>query len=102
MMLGTTEDAAFIRKAMKEVCEVAAATGIRSRPKLAEQMIAGTRAMPAYKTSMALDYEHGRPMEIEAILGNTVRAGRKTGVAMPALESIYAIAKMIERSRPGS
>ena len=59
-------------------------------------MIASTRAMPAYKTSMALDYENGRPMEIEAILGNTVRAARKMGVAMPALDSIYAMAKMVE------
>ena len=51
------------------------------------------------KTSMALDFENGRPMEIEAILGNTVRAGRKAGVAIPALESIYAIARMIEAAR---
>jgi 2-dehydropantoate 2-reductase len=100
MMLKTPEDAAFIRKAMLEVCEVAAATGHPLPAALAEQMIAGTRAMPAYKTSMALDYEHGRPMEIESILGNTVRAGRKVGVAVPALESIYAIAKMIEGKTP--
>jgi 2-dehydropantoate 2-reductase len=38
-------------------------------------------------------------MEIEAILGNTVRAGRKYNVAMPALESLYALARMIERAR---
>jgi 2-dehydropantoate 2-reductase len=95
-MLGTPEHEAFIRKAMQEVCDAAAANGHVLPPKLVDNMIAGTRAMPAYKTSMALDYEHGRPLEIEAILGATVRAGRRAGVAMPALESIYAIAKMIE------
>ena len=62
---------------------------------LIEQMLATTKAMPAYKTSMALDYENGRPMEIEAILGNTVRAGRKVGVATPNLDAIYALAKMV-------
>lgn len=100
-MLKTPEDRAFVRKAMDEVCAVSAAAGHPQPPKLPEQMITHTHNMPAYKTSMALDYENRRPMEIEAILGNTVRAGRKHGVAMPALESIYAIACMIERTRLG-
>ena len=95
-MLARPEHEAFIRKAMQEVCDAAAANGHALPPKLIDNMIAGTRAMPAYKTSMALDYEQGRPMEIEAILGATVRAGKRAGVAMPALESVYAIAKMIE------
>jgi 2-dehydropantoate 2-reductase len=97
VMLGTPESTAFIRAAMEEVCVVAAAAGHPQHPKLADQFIAGTRAMPAYKTSMALDYENGRPMEVEAILGNTVRAARKYGVATPILDSLYALAKMIER-----
>lgn len=98
MMLKTPEDEAFTRKAMHEVCAVAAATGHPlPADRLVDQMIATTRAMPAYKTSMALDYENDRPMEIEAILGNTVRAARRTSVATPTLDSIYAIAKMIER-----
>lgn len=103
MMLRTPEDREFVRKAMQEVCDIAAAIGHPQHPKLIEQMIAGTQAMPAYKTSMAQDYENGRPMEIEAILGNVVRAGRRAGVAMPALESIYALAKMVEsgRAAPG-
>jgi 2-dehydropantoate 2-reductase len=62
-------------------------------------MIADTRALPGYKTSMALDYENGRPMEIEAILGNAVRAGQKLNVPIPALESVYAVAKMVEGKR---
>jgi 2-dehydropantoate 2-reductase len=99
MMLGTEENQAFVRQAMTEVCAVAAADGHPQSPRLVDQMIASTRAMPAYKTSMALDYENGRPMEIEAILGNTVRAARRLNVAAPALESIYALARMIEHSR---
>lgn len=96
MMLRTEEDRAFIGKAMREVCDIAAAIGHPLHPKLIGQMIAGTQAMPPYKTSMALDYESGRPMEIEAILGNAVRAGREAGVAMPVLETVYALARMIE------
>lgn len=99
MMLRTPDDQAFVRKAMQEVCDVAAASGHPLHPRIIDQMIAGTRAMPPYKTSMALDYENSRPMEIEAILGNTVRAGRRAKVAMPTLESIYSLAAMIQRAR---
>ena len=99
MMLKTADDRAFVRQAMQEVSAVAAAAGHPVPPKLIDQMIAGTLAMPAYKTSMAQDYENSRPMEIEAILGNAVRAGRKNNVAMPALESIYALARMIEGAK---
>ncbi|MBM0103677.1 2-dehydropantoate 2-reductase [Steroidobacter sp. S1-65] len=96
VMLGTPESTAFIRRAMQEVCAIAAAAGHPMHPKLIEQLIEGTRAIPPYHTSMALDYKYRRPMEIEAILGNTVRAARKHGVSAPILETLYALTKMIE------
>jgi 2-dehydropantoate 2-reductase len=95
-ILGTDESRAFVRSAMEEVCATAAAAGHPLHPQLIDQYIAGTLKIPAYKTSMALDYENGRPMEIEAILGNTVRAARKHGVATPILDTLFALAKMIE------
>jgi 2-dehydropantoate 2-reductase len=98
-MLGTAEGEALVRRAMLEVCAVAASVGHRLPPGLADQYIAGTRKMPAYKTSMALDLEHGRALEIEAILGNALRAGLRRGVAIPTLETLYALAKMIEATR---
>lgn len=95
-MLGSPEAEALVRKAMQEVCATASASGHPQSGEVIDRMIASTRAMPPYKTSMALDYENGRPMEIEAILGAVVRAARRAGVPTPALETIYAIAKMIE------
>lgn len=95
-MLHTEADQAFMAQVMQEVCDVASAAGHPQSPRLVENMIAGTRRVPAYKTSMALDYENRRPLESEAILGNVVRAGRRLGVSMPSLESIYALTKMIE------
>jgi 2-dehydropantoate 2-reductase len=96
MILGTDESRAFVRAAMEEVCATAAAAGHPLHPKLIDQYIAGTLGIPPYKTSMALDYENGRPMEVEAILGNTVRAARKHGAATPILDTLYALAKMVE------
>ncbi len=102
VMLGTPESTAFIHRAMEEVCAVAAAAGHPLPPKLIDQLISSTKAMPAYHTSMAQDYQSGRPMEIEAILGNTVRVARKHGVSTPILETLYALAKMIERNMRAS
>jgi 2-dehydropantoate 2-reductase len=98
-MVRTEDDRAFIRKAMQEVCATAAAAGHPQSPKLVDAMIENTQQMPPYKTSMALDYENGRPMEIEAILGNVVRAADKLGVATPTLDAIYALARMVASAR---
>lgn len=95
-ILATSAGEDFVRQAMAEVCAVAAALGHPLPADTIERNLAGTRAMGAYKTSMALDYENVRAMEVEAILGNAVRAGRRAGVAMPALEALYALTKMVE------
>lgn len=95
-ILAPPEGVAFVRGAMQEVMRVAAAAGHALPPAMVDQYIDGTRRAPPYKTSMALDYENGRAMEIEVILGNVVRAGRRENVAIPALEALYALLKMIE------
>ena len=95
-MLASTVADALIRRVMVEICAVAAAEGHPQPPNLIDDLIANTNAMPPYKTSMALDYENGRPMELEAIVGNVLRAARRSHVPVPALDTIYAIAKMIE------
>ncbi|KAF9894509.1 hypothetical protein FE257_006393 [Aspergillus nanangensis] len=43
--------------------------------------------------SMLHDVRQGRLFEVEAIVGNTVRIGRKWAVPMPRLETVYALAK---------
>lgn len=96
-MLSGEEAESFVRASMEEVCRVAGAIGHPLPPETVENNIAPTRLMPPYLTSMAIDYEHGRPIEIEAILGNVVRAARRAGVAIPRLEALYAITKMVER-----
>jgi 2-dehydropantoate 2-reductase len=43
--------------------------------------------------SMLQDVRQGRSFEVEAIIGNAVRLGREKQVAMPRLETLYALAK---------
>ncbi|MFZ2312343.1 MAG: 2-dehydropantoate 2-reductase [Methylobacter sp.] len=86
----------FVRNIMQEVCNIAAATGHPLPDDIVNINIESTYAMPPYKTSMLLDYENGQPMETEAILGNTVRAAQRLGIAAPHLESVYALMKLRE------
>ena len=83
---------------MMEIVALAAKVGVpgvdedAAREKLA---IAERRAETGTgrEMSMLQDVRAGRPFEVEVILGNTVRLGRRWGVEMPRLETVYALAK---------
>lgn len=95
-MLAEPAGVAVVRAAMDEVCATAAACGHPLPPQTVSKNLDETRAMPPYLTSMALDYLHGRPMEVEAIVGNTVRAAQRHGVAVPTLETLYGLMKITQ------
>ncbi|HWP01306.1 MAG TPA: 2-dehydropantoate 2-reductase [Methylococcus sp.] len=86
----------LVRAIMEEICSIAAVLGHPLPGDIADKSIASTKKMPPYKTSMLVDLEAGKPMETEAILGNAVRAGRRAGIAIPHLESLYALMKLKE------
>jgi 2-dehydropantoate 2-reductase len=87
-ILGTEE--AFVRQIMQDVCRIAEALGHPLPADAVERNIENTYRMPPYKTSMLLDYEQGRPLETEAILGNALRAAGRANVPCPSLEAVYA------------
>ncbi|KAG9243190.1 ketopantoate reductase PanE/ApbA-domain-containing protein [Calycina marina] len=51
------------------------------------------------KPSMLLDWEGGKHMELEVILGNPIRIAREKGLEMPRLQSLYALLKMAQHNR---
>ncbi len=95
-ILDSEESTRLARTVMGEVCRLAAASGHPLAPDVIEQNIQGTRVMKPYKTSMLLDYENGRPMEVEAILGNAVRIARSLDVPVPHMETLYALLKLVD------
>jgi 2-dehydropantoate 2-reductase len=96
----TSGNVAFVRKAMDEVCAIARAKGHTPfTSEVIDHRLALSRTIPGYKTSMAVDFENNLPIELEAILGNVVRAGRDVGVAIPILETLYALATMKQATR---
>ncbi|KAF2157499.1 2-dehydropantoate 2-reductase [Myriangium duriaei CBS 260.36] len=51
------------------------------------------------RPSMWFDWEAGKAMELEVILGEPIRAARDKGLEMPRLESMYALLKMAQLNR---
>jgi 2-dehydropantoate 2-reductase len=51
------------------------------------------------KPSMLLDWEQGKKMELEVILGNPIRIAREKGLEMPRLQSLYALLRMAQENR---
>jgi 2-dehydropantoate 2-reductase len=92
------EVAPTVRTIMAETEAVAARLGIEL-PISIDQRMAGAEKVGAHKTSMLQDYEAGRPMEIEAVVGAVVELGDKVGVPMPATKAVYGCAKMLDAHR---
>jgi 2-dehydropantoate 2-reductase len=53
--------------------------------------------MKPYSTSMKIDYDEGRPLEVEAIVGNPLRAAQAVGVTIPRIEMLYHQLKMLDQ-----
>ena len=89
---------AVVRGLMAETEAVAAVLGIEL-PISIDQRMAGAEKVGPHKTSMLQDWEAGRPMELEAVVGAVVELGERLGVAMPATRAVYACAKMLDEHR---
>ena len=86
---------------MREVESAAAACGQAIPPTFVQEMFDYTERMEPYTTSMKLDFDHNRPMEIEAIYGNPLRAGKAAGASMPCVEMLYQQLKFLDEKRIG-
>ena len=79
---------------MTEAQAVAEALGVKFKITLA-QRLAGAEAVGAHKTSMLQDVEHGRALELEALVGAVVELGRITGTPTPNIEAVYAATSLL-------
>ncbi|MBI1373868.1 MAG: putative 2-dehydropantoate 2-reductase [Phycisphaera sp.] len=84
---------------MREVQAGAAACGHAIDDAFLDLMMANTDRMVAYKPSMKLDHEACRPLELEAIYGNPIRAAASAGVALPRITMLYQQLKLIDAHR---
>jgi 2-dehydropantoate 2-reductase len=81
----------LVRNVMAEVCKLAEADDCKLEDDVIENNIQATLSMKPYKTSMLLDFEASRLMEVEAILGNALKFAQSKSITTPYLSTIYAI-----------
>jgi len=90
--------AALVREIMTETEAVAGKLGIELSISI-DQRMAGAEKVGAHKTSMLQDYEAGRPMELDAVVGAVTELGSRLGVSMPATRAMYACARFLDDAR---
>ncbi len=61
-----------------------------------QTMLDYTVKMKPYRTSMKIDYEEKRSLEVEAIFGNPLRKAQAAGVDLPQISCIYQQLKFLD------
>ena len=89
----------LVRELMLEVIATANALGLGVSEALAEKQISRTRTMRPYKASTLLDFECGRPLELESLFLEPLRQARDLGVATPRLASLCAVLAALDKRR---
>ncbi|MEM8543498.1 MAG: putative 2-dehydropantoate 2-reductase [Cyanobacteria bacterium P01_H01_bin.119] len=92
---------------MAEVVQAANACGDRVAsgenrhlpPDLIENMLEHTAQMKPYRTSMKIDHDEGRPLEIKAIFDNPIKAAQQAGVAVPRIEMLAQQLRFLDQRR---
>ena len=90
---------ALVTDLMREVGAGAAACGTPLPDGFVERMLVTTDAMVPYRTSMKLDFDAGRELELDAIYAAPLRAARAAGVELPRIESLWRELQFLELAR---
>jgi len=87
---------------MDEVIAAANKCGHRLERTTAQEHMERTETISAYKPSTLLDFEAGKPLEIEAIWGEPLRRALAAGASVPRLQVIYSLLNSVDRVRQGT
>jgi 2-dehydropantoate 2-reductase len=87
-----------IRALMDEIRAAARALDFDIPEAFAREQFDVTPPMGAYRPSSLVDFLAGRPVEVEAIWGEPLRAAAAAGVATPRLALLYALLRSLSRA----
>lgn len=99
-LLANPSTCALIKAQMLEVIHAAMRLGVKNiSESFADRMIANTLAMTPYSPSMKLDYDFGRPMEIEYLYTKPISIAKEAGYQMPKLEMLEQILQFKNKTK---
>jgi 2-dehydropantoate 2-reductase len=90
-LIANPETKELARKLMEETRSIAKKEGKKITGKMIDEMIKKTESMKPYKTSMLIDFESKKKMEVESILGELIRLAKEYKIPVPYLETIYKL-----------
>jgi 2-dehydropantoate 2-reductase len=88
---------ALVEDLMAEVVAGAARCDRRISDSFVQNMLDRTAKMKPYKTSMKIDYDLKRPLEVEAIVGNPLRTAQQAGANLSQIRTLYQLLKFLDR-----
>ncbi len=80
---------ALVKRAWTLMREIQAATPHPIPDDFLQLQFDNTRPMGAYRPSSLIDFQAGRPVEVEAIWGRPLHEGQARGIPMPELEKLH-------------
>ncbi len=88
----------FCSAAMVEAAAIGAKIGcvIDQDPEARHDL---TRKLGAFKTSMLVDAERGKPIELDALVTSVHELGKRTGVATPYIDALLGITRLFAQTR---
>lgn len=90
-IVGCPEGIALVREIMAEVVATGRAAGVQMNDAHIEQNIARTLSMGPYRSSMQIDAEMGREIELDAIIGKPLAVAEKHAIATPKMRMLYQL-----------
>lgn len=90
----------LIKEQMMEVIGAANACGVKGLDEsFADKQIAATDKMTPYKPSMKLDYDNGRPMEIDYLYSRPIAIAAAAGFEMTRLKMLEAQLRFLSNNK---
>lgn len=83
------------RALMAEALDAARRLGHEIPDSFADFQIERSYSMGAYRASSLIDWQLGRPVEVEAIWGEPLRQGLAAGAAMPRLHLLHSLLRRV-------
>ena len=91
----------LVEQLMKEVQLGAKSTGRIIPDSFIQTMLDYTVKMKPYRTSMKIDFDENRPLEVEAIVGNPLRIAAEHDVSLPLIRCLYQQLKFLDNRNIG-
>lgn len=100
-MVGDPSCRIVVRDLMTEVLSASVGTGHPVDPSAIDQLFAATEQMVSYAPSMKVDFDAGRPLELEALYATPLRIAQEASVRMPRTEALWRQLAFLDRRNVG-